>query len=184
MLNPIVNKVTINCLSLLFLSSIFTPQAEAGRYVFDQTPQTIQRYFGRPLRSSTENLGDKEYKLYTYSSARLHTVLPKLPKKAELQIAFFKNRAKIIILNSNAGSDTQSFQYGQPEAVKFYNYIFGYKPSIWQPIPLPNGGGGHEGFLESAYCLGDGVRNYFLSYMLGEDNIRLYYDPTCEQQSK
>ncbi|MEH1907485.1 MAG: hypothetical protein V7L05_11200 [Nostoc sp.] len=31
----------------LLINSIYSPSAVAGRYVLNQTPQTIERYFGR-----------------------------------------------------------------------------------------------------------------------------------------
>ena len=55
-----------------------------------------------------------------------------------------------------------------------------YKPPVWKPIPLPFGGGGHEGFRDNKVCLGDGVVTNFISYRKGEEFIQLQYDPACE----
>ena len=173
--NHILNKITINCFILLVLASIFAPQAQAGRYILNQTPQKIQRYFGRPI-AREQNAASTTY---TYSAKPLRRVIPKLPKQAIFQISFIKNKAQVISLTVNAPEE-QSFNYSQPEAQAIFNYIFGYKPPLWKPIPLPFGGGGHEGFRDHKVCLGDGVVTNFISYRKGEEFIQLQYDPACE----
>lgn len=175
----ILKKITISCVVLLLWSGVTPPAAMAGRYVLDQTPQTIQRYFGRPIAQSTER-GDKNtiYTVYTYSSAPIRRLFP-FPKAGQFKVKFVDNRATSIQLMVNAG-ENEYFDYGQAEATKFFNYIFGYQPPIWKPIPLPFGGGGHEGFIDNKACLGDGVATFFISYRLGQDNISLQYDRGCE----
>ena len=174
--NHILNKITINCLGLLVLS-IFAPQAQAGRYVLNQTPQKIQNYFGRPIAREQSNASTT----YTYSAKPLRLVIPKLPKQAKFEISFIQNKAQVIALIVHA--QEKSFNYGQAEAQELFNYIFGYKPPIWKPIPLPFGGGGHEGFRDHKFCLGDGVVNNFISYRIGEEFIQLRYDPACESRN-
>lgn len=153
--------------------------ALAGRYVLDQSPQTIQRYFGRPIATVPGGETRLSELTYRYSPAGIKRVLPKLPKRATLQIGFINQRVQSIWLDANA-NENESFSYGRAEASKFFAYVFGYQPSYWQPIPLPNGGGGHEGFVEYEACLGDGVATSYMSYRLGEGNIRLFYNPLCE----
>ncbi|MGB3206711.1 MAG: hypothetical protein WBB28_17130 [Crinalium sp.] len=157
------------------MSSIFAQQAQAGRYVLNQTPQKIQRYFGRPIASEKSPASTT----YTYSAKPLRRVMPKLPKQATFQIGFIQNKAQVIILTVNAPAE-QSFNYGEVESQAMFNYIFGYKPPFWKPIPLPFGGGSHEGFRDRKVCLGDGVVTNFISYRKGEEFIQLQYDPACE----
>lgn len=139
-----------------------------GRYVLDQSPQTIESYFGTPIAEE----GD----LKTYACDDLRQVFPDLPQAATFQIQFDQDRVVRILLNANA-SETESFSY---DPAKFFTYIFGYEPSTYQPIPLPFGGGGHEGFIDNKACLGDGVGTAWITYRLGDENIALYYDAACE----
>lgn len=164
--------------SLLLSSAILMP-AFAGRYVLNQSPQTVQRYFGRPIATVLGGETRLSELTYRYSPAGIKRVLPKLPKRATLQIGFINQRVQSVWLDANA-DENESFSYGRAEASKFFAYVFGYQPSYWQPIPLPNGGGGHEGFVEYEACLGDGVATSYMSYRLGEENIRLFYNPLCE----
>ncbi len=175
----ILNKITINCLGLLFLSIVFTPPAQAGRYVLNQTPQKIQNYFGRPIGGYKGN-DPTTYTNY-YSAKALRLLIPKLPKQSQIEISFIQNKAQVIALIVHA--QDKSFNYGQAEAQKLFTYIFGYKPPMWNQIPLPFGGGGHEGFIDNKFCLGDGVVNTFISYRLGEEFIQLRYDPACESRN-
>lgn len=170
-------------LVLLLLSGVFAPTALAGRYVLNQTPQTIQRYFGRPLTQVTHQSNGNSEVTYTYSTGPLRRLLPKFPKQGTFNIDFVNNRAQVIRLEPNA-SEEEYFNYSQAEAAKLFRYIFGYQPSIWKPIPLPNGGGGHEGFIDFKACLGDGVVNSFSEYRLGLLTSALYYDTLCEPPYK
>ncbi len=163
-----LKKISIACLGLLILNGMFASQAFAGRYVLDQNPTTIQRYFGRPI--------SVDGNIRTYSSVRLRRIFPDLPKDAKFQIEFDSNKTKRIMLGVNA-PEGESFTY---DPAKFFTYVFGYEPPIYKEIPLPWGGGGHEGFRDNKACLGDGVGTSYMTYRLGDDNISLYYDPACE----
>lgn len=165
--------------SLLLSSAILPMPAFAGQYVLNQSPQTVQRYFGRPIATVSAGGTRLSEMTYRYNPAGIRRVLPKLPKGATLQIGFVNHRVQSLWLDTNA-SENESFSYGRAEASQFFTYIFGYHPPRWHPLSLPNGGGGHEGFIEYEACLGDGVATSYLSYRLGEENIRLFYDPLCE----
>ncbi|XGV99416.1 MAG: hypothetical protein ACAF41_10825 [Leptolyngbya sp. BL-A-14] len=165
--------------SLLLSSTLLPMPAFAGRYVLNQSPQTVQRYFGRPIATVPGEATRLSEMTYRYNPAGLRRVLPKLPKGATFQIGFAKQRVQSLWLDVNA-RENESFSYGRTEASQFFTYIFGYQPPRWQPLPLPNGGGGHEGFIEYEACLGDGVATSYISYRLGEENIRLFYSPLCE----
>ncbi len=149
---------------------IFTPPALAVRYVLNQTPLTIERYFGKPIKTEGYN---PNHQVYTYSIVQLKRILPNLPRNATFGMTFINGRVSDIWLYPNASSEKEAYSFGQPSAVKLYRYIFGYNPPLWKKIDLPNGGSGHEGFLDYKFCLGDGVGITFISYMWGENNIRL-----------
>jgi hypothetical protein len=53
-MNLSIKAGLIICLGGLAWST-FTPSVLAGRYVLNQTPQTIQKYFGKPLKVEATN---------------------------------------------------------------------------------------------------------------------------------
>jgi hypothetical protein len=57
-------------------------------------------------------------------------------------------------------------------------YLFGYQAPLYQAIPGFYGGG-HEGFSETALCLGDGVATSYAEGNPGVMDVRLYYEPIC-----
>ena len=173
---------TISGLSfcLLLLNGIFAPSAQAGRPVFNQTPQTINRYFGG---YKTRLITPNEV-IYTYAPTQLKRLFPKFPK-SNFTITFVKNKAKNITLNFNGGDNSYrgGNNYNQATAAKFYNYIFGYQPPVWKELSW------HvltEGLRDYEYCLGDGVSTYF--WVGGADqatfDASLHYDSRCEPPYK
>lgn len=155
-----------------------SPALAGGRYVINQTPETLQRYFGRPIRIQTGQTADQ--KIYTYSATKLRRVLPRLNQRSEFGVTFNANRAATVWLNVNPVVPADYFSFGKKEAIRFYNYVFAYEPPLWKRVPLPNGGGGHEGFSENKFCFGDGVATTFISFSGGDESIQLVYDPLCE----
>lgn len=161
----------------LLSSSIFTPPVLAGRYVLNQTPQTIERYFGRYI---TKQINGKR-SIYTYNPKSFRRLFPQFPK-SNFSITFINNQAKDISLNFNG--DFEQYpgdrNYDRAEAAKFYNYIFGYQPSIWQELSTKFGGNETVYFYE--YCLGDGVATSFgrYGYKQFTDAATLSYDACCE----
>lgn len=152
-------------LGLLLLGSVFAPQVLAGRYVLNQTPQTIQRYFGRPWAWLTSN----ERVTYTYSPAGIRRLFPNFSEYGTFKITFVNNHAASISIDDFS----YSFVYNKAEAKKFFNYIFGYNPPTWKLISSQ----GVE-ILERKYCLGDGVANDVSVGDLSLVSV-LYYDPAC-----
>lgn len=179
MAGTLMKTLSIVGVSLLLSSTLLPMPAFAGRYVLNQSPQTVQRYFGRPIATVPGEATRLLEMTYRYKPAGIRRVLPRLPKGATFQIGFANQRVQSLWLDVNA-SENESFSYGRTEASQFFTYIFGYQPPRWQPLPLANGGGGHEGFIEYEACLGDGVATSYISYRLGEENIRLFYSPLCE----
>ena len=162
--------------SLLLGTTILPMPALAGRYVLNQSPQTVQHYFGAPISTVPASGSRGGETTYRYNLAGVKRVLPKLPKGTTFQIGFINNRVQSLWLDANLQGEP--FTYGRNEASRFFTYIFGYKPPFWKPISLPNGGGGHEGFTDYKACLGDGVATSYIRYYAGEDNIQLFYDNT------
>ena len=172
--------ITGASLELLLLNSFFAPSAEAGRFVLDQTPQTINRYFDGYKTRLTTNSGVT----YTYAPAKFRRLFPKFPK-SNFSITFVNNKAKKITLNFNGSFDTfqGDYNYQQTDAAKFYNYIFGYQPPLWQELSRHFGG---ETIYDYEYCLGDGVGNSFgrYGYKQFTDSASFYYDSRCEPPHK
>jgi hypothetical protein len=165
------------------MNSITEVNNMAGRYVLNQTPETLEKYFGTPINVNTEireqsgeNPAGKAYSTYTYPIDDLRELIPSLPRGATFQIKFLEGYAKEIALNPNI--DVEPFYYNQAEATAFFKYVFGYEPPVWKEMPVPLVG--HEGYSDHKYCLGDGVATSFISFTGGEDMIILSYDPTCE----
>lgn len=165
----------------LFASGLFPVPVMAGRYVLNQTPQTMERYFGRHITKRT-NGNDV---IYIYNPKSFRRIFPQFPK-SNFSITFVKKQAKYITLNFNADFSEYSGDqnYSQAEAAKFYNYIFGYQPPIWQELSAKFGGNETVYFYE--YCLGDGVATSFdrYGYKQFTDSATLSYDTRCEPPYK
>jgi len=164
-------------LSALVLVGLCADTAWAGQLVLNQTPQTIERTFGRYQTRLTTSDGVT----YTYSPTQLRRLFPKFSKTG-WSITFVNNRAKYISLNVAANPNADDFTYDQPEAAKFFQYVFGYQPPIWQELSVKFTG--NETIHDYKYCLGDGVGTSFTRMGANQfaDFIRLYYDPQCEKK--
>ncbi|MBD2385734.1 hypothetical protein [Cylindrospermum sp. FACHB-282] len=164
-------------LGFLFINSTFAPPALAGRYVLNQTPQTIERYFGRYLKKQTS----EGKVIYTYAPKSFRRLFPLFPK-SNFSITFVNNQAKSINLNFNSDFDKYSgnYNYDQQSAAKFYKYIFGYHPPIWQELTAKFSGNETIYFYE--YCLGDGVATSFERYGYKQftDSATFAYNTRCE----
>ena len=80
----------------LLLGTIVLPMpALAGRYVLNQSPQTIQRYFGPPISTVPASGSRGGETTYRYNLAGVKRVLPKLPKGTTFQNGFINNRKAI-----------------------------------------------------------------------------------------
>jgi hypothetical protein len=186
-MNPLTTVGITACLGGLFWLAA-APSVLAGRCVFNQTPETIQRYFGKPLKVEASH--DSQGQFYTYPIAQLRQVLPGLPEGATFGMTFTDNRVSDIWLfvnamleETSASEGPEPFSFGQAEAFKLYRYIFGDSPPLWKEVELPFGGGGHEGFINHKFCFGDGVSITFITYILGQEDIRIFSDPICESDS-
>jgi hypothetical protein len=163
--NKYLLKLTAFCLGLLILIGFQVPPAFAGRYVINQTPETINSYFGPPLNEVKYTLN--------YPTTELRTVIPKLPEKAEIKITFVNNKVQLVELEPNVVNPEASFTY-EPE--KFFKYLFGYQPPIKKLINQSTG----EGFANYEICLGDGVATSYTTSAPGDFYINLYYKTACE----
>ncbi|WP_427157083.1 hypothetical protein ACQFX9_16870 [Aliinostoc sp. HNIBRCY26] len=161
---------------VLFSSLLSTP-VWAGRYIFNQKPQTLHRYFGHPTNKQTQ--GDRI--TYTYQPKNLRWLLPQFPR-SDFSITFINNQAKTVTLNFNGNFDeySGSYNYDQYLATKFYQYLFGYQPPIWHELTAKFSGNETIYFYE--YCLGDGVATSFERYGYKQftDTATLTYDTRCE----
>jgi hypothetical protein len=165
-------KFTAFSLGLLLLMSVKVPSAWAGRYVFNQTPETINRYFGQPSNPITYTLN--------YPTTDLRRLLPGLSKEATFRITFVNNKVNYIELEPNPNmTNTVSFNY---EPAKFFEYIFGYKPSIMKETNHPNYD--QQGAYYHELCLGDGAATSYTTTVPGDLFIKLYYNKACEPPYK
>lgn len=137
MLNNHLLKFTAFCLGLLLLISVQVPPALAGRYVLNQTPEIINRYFGQPLNQVTYTLN--------YPTADLRRLFPDFPKNGEFKITFANNKVQHIELEPNVAGGEATFSY---DPAKFFEYIFGYQPPIVKAINQSTG----EGFGNYEVC--------------------------------
>lgn len=153
------------CLALLLWLGVLTPQAIAGRYVLNQTPETTQRYFGQPVNQ-----------VVYYSTKDLQQRFPDFPKQGTFKIVFANNKAQRIELEPNQAGSEGNFEY---DPVKFFEYIFGYQPPINKVIAQSGG----EGFKTYEICLGDGVATSH-TIAPGGTFITLYYKKACEPPYK
>lgn len=161
----------------LLYNIISPPPVLAGRYVLNQTPQKIEGYFGGYITKKTQG----EQVTYTYAPKSFRRLFPQFPK-SNFSITFIRNQAKYIVLNFNGSFDQYpgSYNYGKVEAAKFYNYISGYQPPIWQELSAKFGG--NETVYLYEFCLGDGVATSFETYGYKQftDSATLAYNTRCE----
>jgi hypothetical protein len=167
-----MKRLLLLTLVLLSIGVLYPAQALAGRYVLNQTPETLQQYFGRPwtiLTTKTQPLT----KIYTYSPAGIRKVFPDFPKAGQFGVIFVDHRAETIWLDPNL-TDEASYSY---DPKKFFTYVFNYEPPIWKDLQYP---GGHEGFAVYRGCFGDGIVAAYMESSLGTSNVSLKYDKICE----
>ena len=167
--NNYLVKFTAFCLAILLLFIIRISPAWAGRYVINQTPETINSYFGKPLNQVQYNLN--------YPTTELRKVLTKFPQQGEFIITFVNNKVQLIQLVPNVATDDEPFTY---EPDKFFKYLFGYQPPIAKVINRSSG----EGFESYEICLGDGVATSYTTSAPGDLFIELYYKTACEPPYK
>ena len=161
--------------------SLFTPPAMAGRYVLNQTPETIERHFGRYwTKLTTKDASGATRIRYTYSPAGLRRAFPQY-SEIEFSIVFVNNRATSIYMDLSESKNVDDFTYEPADAAKFFNYIFGYQPPTW--VQLSHESTGIDTVYNIEACLGDGVATDFTrmgaaQFVLGAN---LHYDPRCER---
>ena len=166
-------KLTALCLGVLLLLSLQVPPAWAGRYIINQTPETINRYFGQPLNQITYSLN--------YPTTDLRRLFPNLSKDATFKITFVNNKVNYIELEHNTNNNTGS-AYFNYEPAKFFEYIFGYKPSMIKETQHPNYD--QQGAYYHELCLGDGAATSYVTTVNGDLFVKLYYNKVCEPPYK
>lgn len=171
MLKNYLLKLIALCLGVLLLMSVKIPPAWAGRYVINQTPETINRYFGQPLNQITYTLN--------YSTTDLRRLFPNLSKDATFKITFVNNKVNYIELEHSTNTGLVAFNY---EPAKFFEYLFGYKPSIIKETNHPNND--QQGAYYHELCLGDGAATSYVTTIHGDLFVKLYYSKACEPPYK
>lgn len=176
----IFRQFLLGAIATGLLLSIAERSPAASRPVLNQSPQTIERYFGRYWTRLTRTENGTTRVTYTYSPAGLRRILPRAQIE-RFSVTFVDNRAQTINLDINSPMDSTGFTYGQPEASRFYQYVFGYRPPIWKF--LSSRFTGNETIHDYIFCLGDGVSTGFTiggaaQVLIG--SINLQYNVQCE----
>jgi hypothetical protein len=160
--------------------------ALAGQAVFNQTPETMDKAFGRYWTKLTREGSDgKAYVTYTYSPNKLRRRFPGYPA-SEFTMIYRDNRVQSVTFSPYKTAEDAKNQYDpliqQEEVIsskmeeKFFEYLFGYRPSIYKPLYEYEGN-----FYGYTNCLGDGVASdYVLSYPRMIGGITLKYNQACE----
>jgi hypothetical protein len=175
-------------IALVILPAIILPanSALAGQAVFNQTPETMDKAFGRYWTKLTrENSDGKAYVTYTYSPNKLRRRFPDYPA-SEFTMIYRDNRVQSVTFspyetaedakNHNAPLIQQEEIISRKMEEKLFEYLFGYRPSIYKPLYEQEGN-----FYGYTNCLGDGVAsNYVLSYPRMIGGITLNYNQACE----
>lgn len=177
----IFQRFLLGAIATGLMLSVADPSQAAGRYVLNQSPQTIERYFGRYWTRLTLTENGVTRITYTYSPAGLRRVFP-TDQIDRFAITFAENRSQQVSASITGGLGTNGFTYDRAAAFRLYEYIFGYRPPIWQF--LSSKPTGNETIHDDEYCLGDGVATAFT--VGGADQnvfggvFTLHYDTRCE----
>ncbi|NJN30517.1 MAG: hypothetical protein HC824_08880 [Synechococcales cyanobacterium RM1_1_8] len=175
-------KITLPlfCTSFSLLLGWMQPlPAIAGRYVFNQTPETIEKSFGRYWTKKTFFVGDdrpKQIIQLTYSPTGLRRTFPEFPN-ATLRMNYSNNRVVEVsflpgngpetsakLFNASLQSPSEIIQKKAIEA-RFFRYILGYNSGLYKPLHYTGGNSG-ESF---STCLGDGVvSDYFIDNLTNQ----------------
>lgn len=179
--------------SLLLMAAPLLPVAAAANGtgcvtvppgILQESAQRVERTFGRAVQVRP-GPGTMERQLL-FDPAPWRQLWPALPDDAEFGITLGpQGEVRAVWLDVNAmvrearTGVSQEFSFGRKEAAAFFLGIFGRDPMQWQELPLPGGGGGHEGFLDHRVCVDPGVALTFITYRLGQEWIRLVGDLRC-----
>lgn len=174
----------------LLIALIILPPANtaiAGQAVFNQTPETMDKAFGRYWTKLTREDSDgKAYVTYTYSPNKLRRLFPDYPA-LQFTMVYRDNRVQFVTFipyetaedakNQNAPLIEQEEVISSKMEEKLFEYLFGYRPSIYKPLY-------EEAGLTYFYtnCLGDGVASSYgvTTHSRQMSDITLRYDQACE----
>jgi hypothetical protein len=168
-------------------SSLFTPEsAAAGRYVFNQTPATIDKSFGRYWTKLTRKGSDEKiYVTYWYSPAKLRRLFPDRPE-TKLMMIYVDDRVQSVqiipykttqeVADGSIKMDSSIFPSLKMEE-RYFEAIFGYRPPTYKPLYLNYGS-----FYSYQNCLGNGVMSgytfHFSERLVG--GVSFAYNKACE----
>ncbi|MBM0745234.1 hypothetical protein JOY44_27565 (plasmid) [Phormidium sp. CLA17] len=152
----------------------------SGRYVLNQTPQTIERYFGRYWTRLTRTENGVKRVTYTYSPRGLQRIFPNT-RVDRFAITFVENRSQSISVAITGSPDELSFTYNRADSSRLYEYIFGYRPPIRQQ--LSSRFTGNTTIYDYEDCLGDGIATRYTlggaaQFLLSGAELR--YNERCE----
>ncbi|MDB9513219.1 S-layer homology domain-containing protein [Kamptonema animale CS-326] len=142
------------------------------RPIFGRTPEIIESYFGIPI----DGTSGSNYASPAYASTAIERFCcTDFIGNTYFSVGFENGKAVRI------GFDLGDFQQTKIsiDPKKVFEYVFGYQPPTWKSMKDPYTLDG--GFLNFDYCLGDGVRLFWMDYA-GEAIVStvLSYDSACE----
>lgn len=161
------------------------PAPPVGRYVINQSPETIERYFGAYLTESILQRGNETATERTYDNTSIRQAVPGLPIDAQFKTVFINRLSREVVLGPASGEEFpddpawHAFDINQENIFNFFEYVFGYRPSNFRSVPSHDRGG-HEGFGEYRFCLGDGIQLLSIGFTAGNGPLRLSYSADCE----
>lgn len=178
---PVAFKPVAGTIALCVLSCLsFAPAAWAARPVFNQTPATLQRYFGRPIARNTLPLGsDRTSVTYSYSAGRLRRVFPEA-KDLRIKATFINNRLQEVgIASGNA-----LIQRYPQRVDQVYTFIFNSPPPRQHPRygqSLTDDSGLTGSLQSQAFCLGNGIATNFEWHSVQEATLlgNFFLDRRC-----
>ncbi|MBD2102491.1 hypothetical protein [Leptolyngbya sp. FACHB-261] len=144
-----------------------TSAGPIGRTIFAESPQTVERYFGRYWTRLTQtDAQGNTTRIYTYNPARFRGVFPE-SKRMKFYITFVNDRAQSVHLE-----DMSTYLNRVPDRMdSFYEVVFGYRPSLTNPVyhRLVSDPGGANGTLQGlAYCMEPGTALAFEAVSVAE----------------
>lgn len=179
-----LNKLGPIATTLFLINGLTSASVEAAaRPVLNQSPQTLQRYFGQPWTRLTETQDNgRTLVTYTYNPTKLRRLFPEA-RDLRFSVVFVKNQAQQIRVDSG---NAAIVNYPQ-RADQFFAYVFGYFPStnstVYKKV-LPDDSGLSGSLQYTVYCLGNGIATGHEWHSVPDVTLHaeLYFESRCQGQ--
>lgn len=180
------------CAALL---SLWPGPAQAIQVILNQPLSTVKRYLGpfRQTYPASDETGRPQSVEREFGTQDLRALIPELSPETSLSVLFVNNRAQRIRIHPmdrchhHPGADTEPCEspeitaYSEQLLGQLYFYLFREQPT---GFAYPPGwyGGGHEGYWDHGFCLGQGIQVAYTEYYgIGQMSpIDFTYNPACK----